>query len=146
MSAALEQSSSPARWAFARGALIGFVVGVPLVALTVLVLARWGGLGDPERSFREVLRLTLIFAGAPLVLTAGGVARVAARAATAGVAPGVRSGARTTAVAGPGLLILAAIPLGHLPETAWGWLWYVPVGAVMGAALGAAIALSVTRS
>jgi hypothetical protein len=144
MSAALEQETSAPRWAFGRGALIGFVLGVPMVALTVMVLARCG-IGNAEQPFRQVLRLTLIFAGAPLVVTAGGVARVAARAAAPGVLPGVRSGALTCAAAGPGLVILAAIPHGYLPETPLAWLWYVPAGALIGAVLGAVIALSVPR-
>ena len=137
-------AASPPRWAFGRGALVGFVVGIPTVALSVMVLARLG-IGDPSRSVREVLRLTLIFAGAPLVLTTGGIARVAARAASAGTAHSWRAGALTGAGAGPGFMILAAIPIGSLPESSWGWLWYLPAGAVPGAAIGLLIALSVAR-
>jgi hypothetical protein len=142
MTTGLEPSVTPLRWSFGRGALIGFVLGIPLIAITLMVLASWG-LGDDTRSFRAVLRLTLIFAGAPLVLTAGGIARVAARAATHGTVRALRAGGLVGAAAGPGFVILAAIPLGELPETSLGWLWYLPAGAVPGALLGASISLAV---
>jgi len=131
-------STRASRAPFALGAAIGFVVGLPAFSAAVYLLSL-AGLGDTGRSYADVLRLALIFAGAPIVLTAGGVGRVAARAADRGALAPLRAGASVMAVAGVGLIILVALPVGGLPDSWPPWLWYLPAGGVTGAAVGAAI-------
>ncbi len=131
-------STRASRAPFALGAAVGFVVGLPAFSATIFLLSL-AGLGDTSRSYPDVLRLALLFAGLPIVLTAGGVARVAARAADRGGLAAVRAGATVLAVAGVGLVILVALPVGGLPDHWPLWLWYLPAGSVTGAAVGAAV-------
>jgi hypothetical protein len=119
------------------------VVIVPSVAATVWVLARLG-IGDREVPWIVDLRFTAIFAGVATVLTAGGIGRLAAQASvegTGGLKRAMWVAARTQAVAGAGLAILAAIPHGHLPHTHAGWVAMALAGAVFGAAGGVVIGL-----
>jgi hypothetical protein len=131
------------RLAFARGALVGFVVAVPAIATAVYALARLG-LGDPSHGASEVLRTSLIFAGLPALLTCGGVARVAARAAArpeVGKWRVILAGALPMAAAGGGLVLLAALPLGNLPARSLAYLGYLAAGLLAGAPVGALIGL-----
>jgi hypothetical protein len=77
------------------------------------------------------------------VITAGGVARVAGRAAlvrgSERVMTAVKVGAAAFAPAGVGLLVLTVVPLGILPEQSWRWIWLAFAGGLAGAAAGAAI-------
>lgn len=131
----------PPPFAFWKGAAIGVVVILPLVAATVWVLAQLG-VGDRSVPWIVDLRFTAIFAGAATVLTAGGIGRLAAQASVeAGGGPkrAVIVAARAQAVAGAGLVVLAAIPHGHLPHAHAAWLWFAIAGAITGALGGAAI-------
>ncbi|HEY1816382.1 MAG TPA: hypothetical protein VGG74_28745 [Kofleriaceae bacterium] len=83
-----------------------------------------------------------MFAGIAAVLTAAGIGRVAAYAsvdATGGRRHAAWVAARTHAVASIALLVIAAIPEGHLPAHHARWLVMLPVGALVGATCGLAI-------
>lgn len=133
----------PQPHAFWKAAAIALVPVLPALGVAIWALARLG-VGNREASIVEVLRLTVVFAGLACVLTGGGIGRLAAEAGAGG---GRRRaawvGGRTFAVAGAGLAILAAIPLGELPERWPGWVALMAVGAVVGAAGGVLIGLVV---
>lgn len=119
--------------------MTGVVIEIPALAAGVWVLARLG-VGDRDVAFMKILRLTTLFAGVAAVLTAGGIGRLAAHASIE--KPGGRRramlvGARAHAAASAGLIIIAAIPHGHLPEHKMGWLALPAMGAIVGIACGA---------
>jgi hypothetical protein len=119
------------------------VIEVPALAIGVWLLARLG-VGDPSVDLMTILRLTAVFAGVAALLTAGGVGRLAAYASIekdGGRRRAIVVAARAHAAAGAGLLLIAAIPHGHLPAAGGGWLAYPLMGAVVGAACGALIGL-----
>ena len=90
----------------------------------------------------RLLRLTTVFAGIAAVLTAAGIGRVAAHASVdklGGRRHAVAVAARAHAAAGAGLVLIAAIPNGHLPTGALGWLAIFAMGGAVGAACGAVI-------
>jgi hypothetical protein len=129
------------RWGFWKGLLVGMVIEVPAIAFGVWVLARLG-YGNPEVGFMSIMRLTAVFAGFAAVLTAGGVGRLAAYAS---IEKGGRKhatfvAARAHAAAGAGLVLIAAIPHGHLPgRHAVEWLAFPGGGLVVGAVCGTVI-------
>ncbi len=129
-----------ARWGFFKGILTGAVVEVPAIALGVWLLARIG-VGNRDASFMTILRLTAVFAGIAALLTAGGIGRLAAQAGQLGRPRAVIVAARAHATAGAGLVLIAAIPHGHLPSHHWHWLAFPLMGAVIGAGCGALIGL-----
>jgi hypothetical protein len=129
----------PARWGFWKGLVTGAAVEIPVLAATVWALARTG-YGDKAASFMHIMRLTTVFAGVAALLTAGGIGRLAARAsATGGRRRAVWVAARAHAVASAGLVIIAAIPHGHLPAHSSGWYPLPLAGLVAGLACGAVI-------
>lgn len=89
----------------------------------------------------RILRLTTVFAGVAAVLTAGGIGRLAAHASVdakqGGRRRAVRVAARAHAAASAGLVIIAAIPHGHLPATPGGWVTIAAMGALVGIVCGA---------
>src|SRR5688572_6624150 len=129
------------RWAFWKGLLTGAAIEIPLLALTVWALARLG-VGNPDVELMRIVGLTAVFAGVAAVLTAGGVGRVAAYAL---VDTGGRRrraifrAARAHAAASAGLVIIAAIPHGRLPEAPVDWLAFPAGGLVCGAVAGTII-------
>lgn len=131
----------PARWGFWKGLVTGAAVEIPVLASTVWLLAR-AGFGNPDAGFMHIMRLTAVFAGVAAILTAGGIGRLAASAsAIGGRRRAVFVAARAHAAAGAGLVIIAAIPHGHLPMHGPAW-WPLPVaglvaGMVCGAVIGA---------
>lgn len=129
----------PARWGFSKGVLTGAAIEIPAIAATVWVLSRVG-VGDPDVEFMHVLRLTTVFAGIAAVLTAGGIGRLAAHAAAEG---GRRRAmfvaARAHAIAGAGLVLIAAVPHGDLPTTPLGFIAIANAGLVCGALCGVLI-------
>lgn len=134
-------ATRPPPFAFWKGAAVGAVVILPLVAATVWVLAHLG-IGDRTVPWIVDLRFTAIFAGVATVLTAGGIGRLAAQASVegeGGLKRAIWIGARTQAVAGAGLVVLAAIPHGHLPHHHATWIWYGVAGVIAGAGGGAVI-------
>lgn len=129
----------PPRWGFFKGLLTGAVIEVPLLAATVWLLARMG-IGNPDASLMRLVRLTAVFAGIAAVLTAAGVGRLAANASIdGGRRRAIIVAARAHAAASIGLLIIAAVPHGQLPESHAGWLVYPLAGLVVGALTGALI-------
>jgi hypothetical protein len=136
------ERQQPPPWAFFKGALLGFVFALPVAAIVVWLLAHLG-FGDPT-TYRRTLRFAIVFAGLPAVLSAGGAARVAARAAIAqpsgALRRAIRSGAITFAPAAAGLVLLTALPLGG-PAT-WGrWLTLALIGLGGGLVVGGVIGL-----
>jgi hypothetical protein len=127
------------RWGFFKGFLTGAVVEVPALAGAVWVLAQLG-IGDPDVSFMRIIRLTTVFAGIASVLTAAGIGRLAAHASMLG---GRRRAlwvaARAHAIASAGLVLIAAIPHGHLPTQHAQWLAFPAAGLVVGALCGVLI-------
>ncbi len=128
----------PPRWAFFKGLLTGFVIEIPALAAGVWLLARLG-VGDRDVAFMKILRLTTLFAGIAAVLTAGGIGRLAAHASIE--KPGGRRramlvAARAHAAASAGLIMIAAIPHGHLPVHKLGWLALPAMGAIVGIVCG----------
>lgn len=131
----------PPRWGFFKGLLTGAVIEVPALAASVWLLARLG-IGNRDAEFMHLLRLTAVFAGIAALFTAAGVGRVAAYASVdkiGGRRHAVRSAAQAHAVAGAGLVLIAAIPHGHLPTHVIGWLAILAMGGVVGAGCGAVI-------
>nr|HEX4319185.1 hypothetical protein [Kofleriaceae bacterium] len=153
MPAPTDANLRPPRWGFFKGLLTGLVIEVPAIAGAVWVLAQLG-FGDPDVGFMRLLRFTTVFAGFAAVLTAAGIGRLAAHASvqSRGGGGGGGSGgklggrrravfvaARAHAAAGAGLVVIAAIPHGHLPDVRWHWLALLAGGAVCGALCGAVI-------
>jgi hypothetical protein len=131
----------PPRWGFFKGLLTGAVIEVPGLAIGVWLLARFG-VGDRAAPFMKILRLTAVFGGIAALLTAAGVGRLAAHASVdkiGGRRHAMRVAAEAHAAAGAGLLLIATIPHGHLPEGVLGWLAIFAMGAVVGAGIGAVI-------
>jgi hypothetical protein len=117
------------------------VIEVPVLAATVWALARLG-IGDPDAPFMRIVRLTTVFAGVAAVFTAGGIGRLSAYAALEGGRKrAVVAAARAHAVASVGLVLIAAIPQGRLPEQTLWWLTFPAAGLACGAATGALIGL-----
>jgi hypothetical protein len=121
---------------------VGAVIEVPALAVGVWLLARMG-VGNAQVPFMRDLRFAAVFAGIAAVLTAGGIGRSAAHAAIArgGRRRAVLVAMRTHAVASAGLILISAIPHGHLPGRSWTWLAFPIAGAVLGAICGAMIGL-----
>jgi hypothetical protein len=135
------------RWAFFKGMLAGTAIEVPVIALAVWMLARFG-VGDPSLGYLRIMRLTAVFAGIPALLTAGGIGRLAAYSfVDGGRRRALFAAARAHAVASAGLVLIAAIPHGHLPARyAALWLAYPAAGILVGAACGALIAVVCTST
>jgi O-antigen/teichoic acid export membrane protein len=141
------------RGTFWLGALAGVALGVPLITLLLHAVTEGLGWGPLRTSLEEILWISLAFAGIPALISGGGVARfVAHRMAERGNLDSRRAlvtGAATMAVAGVGLTLLAAVPLGAMPDEPRTW---APLGAigllaggVTGVALGALVALRQRR-
>ena len=113
------------------------------MGLAMWLLARVG-VGNAEAGIIEALRLAVVFAGPAGVLTGGGIGRLAAQAgALRGRPHAIWVAARTMAVAGAGLGVLAAIPLGEVPMHPPGWIAIMATGAAVGAAGGLLIGWAV---
>ena len=131
----------PPRWGFFKGLLTGAVIEVPALAIGVWLLARLG-IGDRGAPFMKILRLGAVFAGVAALITAAGVGRLAAYASIdkiGGRRHAMWIAAQAHAAAGAGLLLIATIPNGHLPEHVIGWFAILAMGGLVGAGCGAAI-------
>jgi hypothetical protein len=131
----------PPRWGFFKGLLTGAVIEVPALAVGVWLLGRLG-IGDRHAPFMHVLRMSAVFAGVAAVLTAAGIGRLAAYASvekSGGRKRAMLVAARAHAAASAGLVLIAVIPLGHLPDRGAHWLWIPVVGIAVGAVCGAVI-------
>lgn len=129
------------RWAFSKGVLTGAAIEVPLLAFTVWGLAQLG-VGDPDVPLMHVMRLTTVLAGVAALITAGGIGRLAASVSVErGRRHAVFVAARAHAMASMGLVLIAAIPHGHLPSSHWQWVGLASAGLVPGATCGALIGI-----
>ena len=130
---------------FSKGALIGLVGFIPALAVGVVVLGRLGLVrrnADPL----EILLISAAFAGLPAILCAGGLGRLAARAALkSGRGAATRATVLAGAAAGAGLIILATVPLGGLPDQPKQWAWVALAGAIATGLIAACIGLWVYR-
>jgi hypothetical protein len=116
-------------------------VEIPVLVATVWGLARLG-IGNPEVGVMQLTRLTTVFAGLAALLTAGGIGRLAAQASIergGGRPRAMMVAARAHAFASAGLVIIAAIPHGHLPGRTWAALALPGAGLIAGAVVGALI-------
>ncbi|HUS31824.1 MAG TPA: hypothetical protein VMZ53_25160 [Kofleriaceae bacterium] len=90
----------------------------------------------------HILRLTTVFAGVAALFTAAGIGRVAAYASVdkiGGRRHAMYMAARAHAAASAGLMLIAVIPHGELPERGPSWLLIPIMGAIAGALCGALI-------
>ena len=133
------------RGTFLLGGLAGGALAVALQVLGIFGLTqvlRWGPL---EAGIDRILTISMIFAGFPAFLAAGGVARLVshrlAEKPDGGLGTAVMRGALAMAAAGLGLALLCAVPLDALPEKPLHWAPMFGVGALAGALAGAAIAV-----
>ena len=134
-------SAAKPRWGFWKGMLTGVAIEVPAITATVWVLAQLG-VGNAEAPVMRIIRLTAVFAGLAAVFTAGGIGRLSAYASVdGGRRHAMYAAARAHAVASAGLVLIAAIPQGHLPGHSLAWLAFPAGGLVSGAGCGALIGL-----
>lgn len=130
------------RRGFAKGALVGALVVIPLISLAIFGVGQLG-LGGARPAMIPALRLVVVFAALPALLTAGGIGRLAAQASLDGGRPrAMWIGGRTTAVAGVGLAVVGAIPNGVIPASDAGWAVLGAAGLVAGALGGVVIGLA----
>ncbi len=99
MSETTETEVYPPAGAFIRGALVGIVIVLPLVIVVVFVLSRFG-IGDPGTGLSRVIKFAIMFSALPAALTAGGVARVAGRAALRSAEPNIAAACKAGAKRG----------------------------------------------
>jgi hypothetical protein len=133
----------PPRWGFVKGLLTGAVIEVPALASAVWLLAHLG-IGDSDASFMRILRLTTLFCGVAALATAGGVGRLAAHASVdkvGGRGRAVFVASRAHAAASAGLIFIAIIPHGHLPDRGAIWLVIPMMGVACGAVCGSLIGM-----
>jgi hypothetical protein len=129
------------RWGFWKGLLTGVAIEVPALTVTVWALAQLG-IGNPDVRVMQIMRLTTVFAGIAALFTAGGIGRLAADASLeGGRRRAMYVAARAHAAASVGLVWIAAIPHGQLPDHALAWLAFVGGGLVAGATCGVLIGL-----
>ena len=135
------------RGTFGLGGLAAAALYLPLITLALQALARLAHVGAAGATDAQILLYAAIFAGIPIFLTGGGVARlVAHRLAESHVpslARGLIAGVLAMGIAGAGLALLAAVPLGGLPEKPERWWPIFAAGVAAGAVTGLAIGLLV---
>jgi len=134
-------SGAKPRWGFWKGLLTGAAIEVPAITATIWVLAQLG-IGNADAPVMRIVRLTTVFAGVAAVFTAGGIGRLSAYASVdGGRRQAMYAAARAHAAASVGLVLIAAIPQGHLPARLVEWLAFPAAGLVSGAGCGALIGL-----
>lgn len=90
----------------------------------------------------RILRLTAVFAGIAAILTAAGIGRLAAHASVeknGGRRRAMQVARRAHAAASAGLIIIAAVPHGHLPDRPLMWIVVAAMGALIGLGCGMVI-------
>jgi hypothetical protein len=121
--------------------MTGVAIEVPALTGAIWGLAQLG-LGNPDVPVMRILRWTTIFAGAAAIFTAGGIGRLAAYASIdGGRKRAMFVAARAHAVASAGLVLIAAIPHGRLPDEPLPWLAFPAAGLVAGALCGVLLGL-----
>jgi hypothetical protein len=133
------------RGTFLIGGLAGLTLGVPLQVLGIYGLTQRLGWGPMETGFEHILFISLIFAGFPAFLVSGGAARLVAHRIAErperGFGRSLVRGALAMGVAGIGIVLLCAVPLGALPENPRHWAPMGGVGLAAGAMTGLAVAV-----
>lgn len=120
---------------------MGTLVVIPLISLGIWVAGRLG-VGDLPPTLIAAVRLTVLFAGLPALATCGGVGRLATEAcAERGRGRALWVAGRAMAAGGAGLIILAAIPTGTIPDSRLGWGLLAGGGVAIGALGGVLIGL-----
>jgi hypothetical protein len=115
------------------------VIEVPAMGATVWALGQLG-FGNADVPVMRIMRITAVFTGIAALLTAGGIGRLAAYASVdGGRRRAMWVAGRAHAIAGAGLVLIAAIPHGQLPERSLDWLAFPAGGLVAGAACGVLI-------
>ncbi|ACY16152.1 hypothetical protein [Haliangium ochraceum] len=129
----------PPRWSALKGFGTGLLAAPVALTLAILGLAHLG-VGTPRGSLLYVLAVTAAFTALPAALTWSGIGRVAARRVVAprgSLEKAIRMAQLSGAVAGAGLIFLAAIPLQALTTQRADYGWFALAGAVAGAIVGA---------
>jgi hypothetical protein len=131
---------------------VGLALGIPLAALTLFALLSSMGPHDADSGLGRIARMAGIFAGFPAFLAGGGVARLIAHRLAeggSGTRRGLFIGALAMAVAGAGIEVLTAVPVGGMPPESAAWAAVVGAGAISGAitglAIGALVGMRVAR-
>jgi hypothetical protein len=106
------------------GAAVGVGVLLPLACASVYLASALRLRTSPE--FERVVVLALVFAGFPALLSGWGIARLAAHRALEVpvyrvLRTAVAHASAAALVAGAGLAVLVAVPLGGVEETASAW-------------------------
>lgn len=135
------------RGTFVVGGLAAVALATPVLSAGIYGLTSHLGWGIRRPGLEEILVIALIFSGLPALFTGGGVARFVAHRMAESNAPTLRTamlrGAATFAVAGVGLALLTAMPLGVLPMRVQTWWPLGLLGLVAGAITGAALTVLV---
>lgn len=127
---------------FGKGAAVGLAVVIPLISLGIWAASRLGA-GAERPSMIEIIRLVVVFAGIPAIVTTGGVGRLAAQASDdRGRRRAIWVAARALAMGGAAVMIVAVIPAGVIPAGPWGWVALGAVGAAIGAFAGVLLGLA----
>jgi len=127
------------RFGFWKGLLAGAAIEVPAFAFAVWLLG-FTGIGAAHVGFLPIVRVTAELAGVAALLTAGGIGRLAADASVEGGRHrAVVVSMRAHAAAGMGLMLIATIPHGNLPDRGPLWAVILLAGLVPGALCGAII-------
>jgi hypothetical protein len=101
------------------------------------------GVSEMSPDVIPTLRLVVIFAGLPAIVTAGGVGRLAAVASLAGGRPrAMWVAARAMVFGGAALAVIGAIPAEVIPTSRPAWALLGLAGGVAGAIAGAGIGLA----
>jgi hypothetical protein len=136
------EERQPPRGAFLKGALLGCVIGIPLFAALTYALTLVGMRAVPY-SLEHVFFIVAALGGLPLILSAGGVGRLAARAS---ISPrrrpmlgGVFAAARALAVAGLGVVLIALTAVGGFPLSQREWALAAGAGVLGGVVLGSLV-------
>jgi hypothetical protein len=127
------------RWGFWKGLLTGVAIEIPAITAAVWLLAQIG-FGNPDVPAMRIMRLTTVFTGVAALFTAGGIGRLSAYASIdGGRRRAMFVAARAHAAASAGLVLIAAIPHGQLPERSLEWLAFPAAGLFTGAVCGVLI-------
>lgn len=119
--------------------MTGAAIEIPLIAATVWLLARFG-IGNSDVGFMSIVRFATVFAGVAALFTAGGIGRLAAYTYVEhGRRRAIIVAARAHAAASAGLVLIAAIPHGHIDFRHLTWIALPIAGMVAGALCGALI-------
>jgi len=133
------------RGTFWIGGLTAVALGIPLHVLGIAALSQRLGWGPPQLELDRILIISSIFSGFPAFLAGGGVARLCAHRLAerpgAGVRHALARALPAMGLAGLGLALLCAVPLGLLPDDPRRWGPLGATGLAAGVITGLAIAI-----